>query len=336
MLKDLEKRLKSNVAPMYLLVGTEEYLLEKAEDLIVNEVLKGEVDDFNFQSYDMKETQVSVALEDAQTPSFFGNNKVIIVKPCIFLTAQKEKLIQNIDSLTEYIEDPSPFTTLIFVAPFEKLDERKKITKLLKKHTELVECKPIEIDNLTDWIKQHFPPTITITEDAIQKIKDLVGSNLSILNSECEKLALYIGDSGEITAELVEKMVAKTIEQNVFSLVEKIAARNTTEALTIFRELLAVGEEPIKILALLASQFRLIYGIKNLSSNGYSNNQIASSLSVSPGRVFYGQKQANLFEDKELKHIIQLIAETDYAMKTGQADKILLTELLMLKMNSIG
>jgi DNA polymerase-3 subunit delta len=104
----------------------------------------------------------------------------------------------------------------------------------------------------------------------------------------------------------------------------------------IFRELLAVGEEPIKILALLANQFRLIYGIKNLSSSGYSNNQIASSLSVSPGRIFYGQKQANLFEDKELKHIIQLIAETDYAMKTGQADKILLTEMLMLKMNNIG
>lgn len=333
MITDLHKKLKKNLSPMYLLIGAEDFLLQEAENLIVKAALQGEIDDFNFQSYDLKEAYLGDALEDAQTPSFFGGHKVIIVKSCLFLTAQKEKLVQDIEPLFDYLENPSPFTTVVFIAPFEKLDERKKVTKAIKKHVELVECHPVEVNNLDGWIKEQFSGSVTITNDAVESLKLLVGNNLSILKLECEKLQMFIGEEGQVNAELVELMVPKTIEQNVFSLIEKIAARQTTDALKILHELLFVGEKPIKVVALLASQFRLLYGIKQLSNSGYSNNQIASSVGVSPGRVFYGQKQANHFQAKELKEAIRLIAEVDYKMKTGQGDKILLLEMLILQMN---
>ncbi|PEL14150.1 DNA polymerase III subunit delta [Bacillus sp. AFS017336] len=333
MINDLHKKLKKNVSPMYLLVGTEDFLLQEAENLIVKAALQGEVDDFNYQTYDLKEAYLSEALEDAQTPSFFGGNKVIIIKSCVFLTAQKEKIVQDIEPLFDYIDNPAPFTTVVFIAPYEKLDERKKVTKALKKQVELVECHPVEVNNLDGWIKEQFIGNVTITKEAIEKLKLLVGNNLSILKLECEKLQLFIGNEGEVTEDLVEMMVAKTIEQNVFSLIEKTAVRQTTDALKILHELLYIGEEPIKIVALLASQFRLLYGIKQFSSSGYSNNQIASSVGVSPGRVFYGQKQANNFQVSELKEAIRLIAEVDYKMKTGQGDKILILEMLILQLN---
>ncbi|WP_179194931.1 DNA polymerase III subunit delta [Bacillus sp. EAC] len=333
MITDLHKKLKKDVSPMYLLVGTEDFLLQEAETAIVKAALQGEIDDFNFQTYDLKEAYLSEALEDAQTPSFFGGHKVIIIKSCAFLTAQKEKIVQDIEPLFDYIENPSPFTTVVFVAPFEKLDERKKVTKALKKLVEIVECHPVEVNNLDSWITEQFSGNVSISKGAVETLKLLVGNNLSILKLECEKLQLFVGDEGEVTAELVELMVAKTIEQNVFSLIEKTAARQTTDALKILHELLYIGEEPIKVVALLASQFRLLYEIKQLSSNGYSNNQIASSVGVSPGRVFYGQKQANHFQASELKEAIRLIAKADYNMKTGQGDKVLILEMLILQMN---
>lgn len=333
MITDLHKKLKKSVSPIYLLVGTEDFLLQEAENIIVKAALQGEIDDFNFQTYDLKEAFLGDALEDAQTPSFFGGHKVIMIKSCTFLTAQKEKNVQDVEPLFEYIENPSPFTTVVFVAPYEKLDERKKVTKALKKQVELVECHPVEVNNLDSWIKDQFIGNVKITNDGIETLKLLVGNNLSILKLECEKLQLFIGDEGEVNAELVELMVAKTIEQNIFSLIEKIAARKTTEALKILQELLYVGEEPIKVIALLASQIRLLYEIKQLSSNGYSNNQIASSVGVSPGRVFYGQKQSNLFQVNELREAIKLIAKADYNMKTGQGDKVLILEMLILQMN---
>lgn len=333
MITDLQKKLKKNVSSMYLLLGTEEFLIQEAESAIVKAALHGEIDDFNFQTYDLKEAYLSEALEDAQTPSFFGGNKVIVLKSCAFLTAQKEKIVQEIEPLFDYIEDPAPFTTIIFIAPYEKLDERKKITKALKKHVELVDCQPLEVNNLDGWIKEQFSSNIVITNDAIDSLKQLVGNNLSILKLECEKLQLFIGEEGEINSDIVGMMVAKSVEQNVFSLIEKIAARQTTEAMKILHELLYVGEEPIKVVALLASQFRLLFQIKLLSNDSYSNNQIASAVGVSPGRVFYGQKQANHFHLNELKEAIRLIAETDFHMKTGQGEKVLLLEMLILQLN---
>ncbi len=40
---------------------------------------------------------------------------------------------QNTDLLIDYLKEPLESTVLVFFAPYEKLDERKKITKQLKK-----------------------------------------------------------------------------------------------------------------------------------------------------------------------------------------------------------
>ncbi|MCL6574414.1 MAG: DNA polymerase III subunit delta, partial [Bacillus sp. (in: Bacteria)] len=141
--------------------------------------------------------------------------------------------------------------------------------------------------------------------------------------------ALYAAEEKRIDAGLVEKLVARTLEQNIFTLIEKVVQRKLDEALRIYYDLIKQNEEPIKILALLAGQFRLIYQGKELSSRGYGKQQIAGLLKTHPFRVQLALGHAHKFTNEELAKIMDQLAEADYQMKTGGMNKSLLIEMFL-------
>ena len=138
MVLDIWKQIKQReIAPIYLLYGTEAFLINETKQLLLNQVLDEEEKDFNFTAYDLEETPIETALEDAETFPFLGEKKVIFLHNPKFLTAEKtkEKIDHNIAVLERYLKEPAPYTVLVISAPYEKLDERKKITKELKKNS---------------------------------------------------------------------------------------------------------------------------------------------------------------------------------------------------------
>ncbi len=114
------------------------------------------------------------------------------------------------------------FLFLFFVAPYEKLDERKKITKLLKKTADVVEANAMQIQDVQKWIVARADEVhVHIDNAAVSLLLELVGSNVTMLAKEMDKLTLYVGMGGEITTKLVAELVPKSVEQNVFALTEK-------------------------------------------------------------------------------------------------------------------
>jgi DNA polymerase III subunit delta len=322
------------LAPLYLLYGTETFLLNETLERIVRIALKDEERDFHLSMYDCEELPIEAAVEEAETLPFFGEKKVVVVKNPYFLTAEKgkEKIEHNLKKLEEYITSPSPFSIVIFVGLYEKLDERKKITKRLMNEAEVFVASPLHEKELHRWISERVKENgVTVTEEAKDTLLQLAGTNLMILANELDKLALFVGQTGTIAKETVEMLVSRTLEQNVFVLVEKVVQRNISEALQVFYDLLENQEEPIKILSLLASQFRLLYQVKWLAAKGYGQQQIASLLKVHPFRVKLALEQTALFSEHELMKIMYDLAEADYQMKSSAMDKRLLMELLLIK-----
>jgi DNA polymerase-3 subunit delta len=325
---------KQKLSSLYLLYGTETFLLNETYERIVRTVLSEEERDFNLSVYDCEETPIEAAIEDAETLPFFGEKRIVLIKNPYFLTAEKgkEKIEHNVKKLEAYITSPSPFSIVIFVGLYEKLDERKKITKLLMNEAEVFVAAPLNEKELRQWIDERvFTNGVTIAEEAKETLLQLAGTNLMSLANELDKLSLFVGKGGTIEKETVEMLVSRTLEQNVFVLVEKVIQRNTSEALRVFYDLLENSEEPIKILSLLANQFRLLYQVKWLAAKGYGQQHIASLLKVHPFRVKLAMGQAALFSETELMHIISDIAEADYQMKSGIMDKRLIIELLFIK-----
>jgi DNA polymerase-3 subunit delta len=337
MIFDLWKKVKRNdISPIYLLFGKESFLINETKQLLIQQVLQDDEIEFNLSSFDLNETPVEIALEDAETFPFIGERKLLFLHNASFLTAEKtkEKVEHNLARLEAYIKEPAPYSIVVFVAPYEKLDERKKLTKELKKNADTFEAKKLNEQELKNWVRTRADYNgVTIEPAAIEQMLTLVGTNLFMLTSEMDKLALYIGKGLTIDVKTVESLVARSLEQNIFTLVEKIVTRKIEEALRIYYDLLKLNEEPIKILAVITGQFRLLYQVKELAKRGYGQKQIASHLKIHPFRVKLAAGQAQRFGDKELTYIIKQLADADYKMKTGAMNKELIIELFLLKLN---
>ncbi|EIT85236.1 DNA polymerase III subunit delta [Fictibacillus macauensis ZFHKF-1] len=332
----LKKHLKSQqFQPFYVLYGTETYVIDEALQAIVDQAIAPEDRDFNYSAYDYLETPIQSIVGDAETVPFMGERKVVVVKNALFLTGAKEKskVEHDLSTLETYVADPPPFTLFVFIVPAEKLDERKKLVKAVKKRGELVMAQPLNADSATEWVKNRaLELGVQIDQEAAHYLTARTGNELHSLEQEMEKLSLYVGKSGMITVSIVESLVPRTLEDNVFDLIDRIVHKKIDEALRIFYDLMKQNEEPIKLLSLMARQFRIIFSVKELSKKGYGEKQMATSLKLHPYVVKLASKQARMFAEEELLHLLDGIAEADYAMKTGKMEKRLIIELFMLKM----
>ncbi|MDQ0224804.1 DNA polymerase III subunit delta [Bacillus sp. 7586-K] len=326
-----QKKLQS----IYLLLGKEAFLMQETVQLIINAALNDEEKDFNLSIYDMEETSIDTAIEDAETLPFMGEKRVVIIKNPFFLTSEKkkEKVEHKLDKLEQYLNSPAPYTILLFVAPYEKLDERKKITKLLKKQSIVLEMTSISEKDTIEWITEMAEQEVVyFSKEAIDELMVLTAGDLMILNQELKKISTYVGEGGQVSPDIIRLLVPRTLEQNIFELIDNVIHRRSGEALRIFYDLLKNNEEPIKILSLLVNQFRLILQVKELSGTGYGQQQIANTVKVHPFRVKLALQQAKLFTSDELANILLELAEADYQMKTGKKDKQLVLELFLLKL----
>lgn len=340
MLLQAIKKLKAhNFANTYLLLGTENFLLQEMKNAIVEHAIEEHEHDFNLSTYDLEEIPIEVAIEDAETLPFMGERRIVVVTNPFFLTGEKSKskVEHNTDRFLAYIQQPAPYTIFVVLAPYAKLDERKKIVKTLKSHSELFEAQTLEEKDLLQWMTHRAKQSgVTLASNAGEELLKIAGVHLAVLAQEIDKMSMYIGPGGgEISIDVVQRLAAKTMEHNIFELIEKIVQRKIDRALEIFYELLRNNEEPIKILALMTSQFRLIYQVKNLSDQGYSQQKIGGILKVHPYRVKLAAGQARYFKDKELMTLMDGLAEADYSMKSGKVDKVLAVELLLLKIANV-
>lgn len=312
---------------IYLIYGKETLLLEKK----CTEILKKEqIDEYSISKYDLENDSLNTILEDATTISMFSSKKAIIVtNSYIFTATTKKSLIeQNTDLLLDYLEHRNPDTILIFIIPSEKLDERKKITKQCRKIATITEINTVK--NIGQIVKEMFGE-YQIDQATTQLFIDRVGDNLRILEQECEKIKTYKNEEKTITKEDILNLTAKNIDIDIFKLIENIILKKKQQALESYQEMLKRNEEPIKIIIMLANQFRIMYQAKELNKKGYTANDIASTLEIHPYRLKLALEKSYNFSSSILLNYLEKLADLDSNIKSGLVDKNLALELFILE-----
>lgn len=335
---EMAKITKGQFSPVYLFLGTESYLADSAKQTLIQATLAEDERDLNFGIYDMEEVPVGVALDDAESVPFFGDKRLVIMDRPNFFTAEKSK--QKIDHdlvwLENYLKNPPDFNILAFFAPYEKLDERKKITKLLKKTATVIEVNTLSEKEVRHFLKDTIAnEAYTMTPEAFELFIQLTDAKLSTAMSELPKLLLFSSDTKQITKSAVNDLVAKSLEQNIFALVEYVLKRQTANALSLYQDLLLQKEDPIKINAILMTQFRLLLQVKFLEKKGYQQGDSAGMLKVHPYRVKLAIQQARKFSEKVLVSAFEGLVDAEYRLKTGQGDKEMQFELFVLQFAAV-
>jgi len=304
----------------YLLYGIEQYLIEKEIKKIST---NNKIEEINIVNYEYSDNLKNI-IDDANTYSMFQNNKLIIVNDFVFTTDEEE-----IEMIGDYLKNQNPNTILIFVSDTQKLDERKKVTKLFKSYAKVEEF--LKITNPTNIVKEMFSDYVISYSD-LQYFISRVGNNIDMLESEVEKLKVYKFDEKNITKEDIDKITTNNIDLDIFNLVEQITLKNKKDSIEIYYEMLRNGEEPLKILVLLANQFRIIYQAKNLYLKGYSEADIASTLKIHPYRIKLALEKGRTLNNDNLLRYLKQLADLDYQIKSNQIDKTLGLELFIVNM----
>ncbi|MDW0112312.1 DNA polymerase III subunit delta [Sporosarcina saromensis] len=316
-----------NIEPVYLLTGIEQQLI----DTTIQRLIKAmpDIDAATVIRFDLEETPIEAVIEEADTLPFLEERKLIIANHATFLKAadkSKEKIVHNVSLLEQWLENPSPTAVVVFVAPYEKLDGRKKITKLFQQKAVVVETSPLTGRDLTTWVQQEAASRgITISGEIAQLLVTMAGDSLLALSSEIAKIAMYMDGDGEVTGQIVEMLVPRQPEMDVFRLTDAYMTGNVPETIKIYHDLLRNGEEPIMLTSLIAGQIRLMIHVSSLVKKGYHQQQIAKTLNVHPYRVKLIMENRRIPSMQRLLRILERLAHIDHQLKStgGKRERVL-------------
>lgn len=308
------------------------YLLEGSDHLTVNNIISKIIatekfDSIPINNYDMDSVPLDNALEDLDTYGFFQDKKVIVISN--FDNLKFDDNLDSIEHLFKYLKSSSKDNLLFIVC--NKIDDRKKIYKDLKK---IMSYQKIDID-AEDFIKEQLA-SYKLEAGVIRLISDLCQNDISKIYNECLKLKCFKIDDKFITKDDVDSLVTKKLSQLnelSFSLIRLMAEKDKHGALKTYNELLEYQFEPLSIIGLLESQFRLMYQIKVLSKDGLNNDEIAKKLGEkSSYRIKKVREVTKFYSKSEILDVFIRLSDIDLKIKTSIADPVFLLQLFILNM----
>lgn len=317
--------------PNYLLLGQEAFL----EDYFIKTV-KASLDqdqDLEISYFDLTEITIDQVIDEANTYSFFQPFRLIVVDNFSLLNSQSQVKVsdKSLDYLLAYIKDPNPDSVIIWRSPNAQVDKRKKLTKAflgLKTSLDFSTLTEKEVETIVYQKAQILQ--LKIDKGLIKKLLERTLYQLSQSVRELEKLKTYSLSGQPINQEVMVALVPRAIESDVFELTKAILSKQVKKANQIYQDLLLQKHEPIAILALIASQFRLMIQVKILQQNGYGQQDMASDLGVHAYRVKLASQSSSQYPLDQLKKLYLYMIDMDFQLKTGQTDKDMFFSLVLL------
>ena len=305
---------------VYLLYGTKDFQIEEE----IKKLSKG-LDEMNINKYDLNNDLLSLAIEDAKTMSLFDDKKLVIIDNANMFTGSTSK---DSEIVEEYLNHINENTTLVLIVHNDKLDTRKKITKLINKVGKVIAFNDeLDMTNLVRRLLKDY----NIDYKTINLFLDRVGNNPLIIQNEINKIKIYKENDKTITDEDILNLTTKLIEIDIFKLIDYIIRKDKEKALELYYEMLKMNEEPIKIIVILANQFRIMYQSKELLKKGYSEKDIANILKIHPYRVKLAIQNSRNYTSEVLLKNLNNLADIDIGIKTGILNKDLALELFIFK-----
>ena len=294
--------------------------------------------DLNYSYFDMKEASyVDVELDLVSLP-FFADEKIVILDHLLDLTTAKKRYLtdEELKQFESYLERPSESTRLVIFAE-GKLDSKRRLVKLLKRDAQIIEAAtPKEQDLKRYFSSQAQEMGLQFVGDALDQLLLKSGYDFGDLQKNLAFLKAYKED-GQIRLEDIEEAVPKTLQDNIFDLTQMILQRRIDQARALVKGLRLQGEDEIKLIAILLSQFRMFSQVKIFSEEGQSESQIVTSLSelsgrkINPYQVKFALRDSRRISLTFLRQAMMILIETDYAIKNGSYDKDYLFDLALLK-----
>ena len=325
-MKNIQEDIKSgNFKSAYLLCGEEAYLKVQYKNKLLK-ALNPDDDTMNFNHYEGRNIDVKELIDLCETMPFFADRRVVLLEDTGFF---KNKC----DELADYMKELPDYLCLVFVE--DEVDKRSKMYKAVKSCGRIGEFARQDEKTLMQWaagiLKREGK---NITQRDMELLLTMTGIDMGNLRMELEKLITYTGDRNVVTRADIQEVCTTQTQNKIFDMVRAVTEKNQKRALDLYYDLLTLKEPPMRVLFLLAKQFRQLLLVKEYTEEGVAQPEMASRLGVPSFVVRNIASCARSYRISELRQAVTDFVDAEEAVKTGRLQDVLSVELLIVKYSS--
>lgn len=322
-----EAVIQEKVPLIYLWHGEDRFMLVQALQELRKYYLMQDPSGSGIEILSGKDVKPADIVNIANTVSFFQRRLVVVEDIPYFQEGYSEVL----DPFFMYFADPNPEACLLFIT--EKIHKGRKFYKTIEKAGTIYEFKiPKSFSEWETWLLSELENRgKSMSSHTFSFFLDWAGHSPGVLSQELDKLEAYVGEEKTIKEEDIRSVSIRTVEANVFDLLDAVAQRKISLALNKLNEVLQ-KEHPLKILTLLVRQARLLLGANIWRSRGENVAGLTGALGIKSSyeaRKIWTQSQR--MSEALLIKALQECLKTEIALKTGEGDPALLIELMIIK-----
>ncbi|TRX42917.1 DNA polymerase III subunit delta [Flavobacterium restrictum] len=311
-----------NIKPIYFLMGEEPYYIDKLSDYIEKSILSEEEKGFNQTVLYGRDVTIEDIVSTAKRYPMMADRQVVIVK-------EAQELIRTIDKLESYAENPMATTVLVFCYKYKTLDKRKKLPKILAKTGVVYESKKLYENQVGDWIKRVLAgKKYGIEPKATAMLVEFLGTDLSKINNELEKLQIILPKGSTITPEDIEENIGFSKDFNVFELRKAIGERNQLKAYSIADNF---SKNPKDNPLVMTTGLVFSFFVQLLKYHGLKDKNpknVAAVLGVNPYFMKEYDVAVKNYPMRKVSQIVTALRDTDVKSKGVGANALSQSDLL--------
>jgi DNA polymerase III subunit delta len=301
----------------WLLLGPEagqkeEFLKELASGL--GGAGGGEPEVHRFYAFEAKMADVVRCLRNQ---SLFASRRLVIVAE-----ADRVKRAEEVAALVEYIGNPAQDAALVLESSENPREMDKRISAAVPKENQRVFWELFD-NQKKGWVVSFFRQRkISVDPAAVEALLDMVENNTRDMRSECERLALYFGPGAAIEADSIEKFIAHSKEESVFTLFDAMARRELAACEEILEKILLSREaEAAQLAGGLLWQFRNLARLKRLLAENYELTEACTKLRITSrkNQKTYGEA-AQGFSAPEVESVLLCLHGFEERMRSFKSD----------------
>ena len=223
--EDIAKNIKNGkFEPVYLLMGDEDYYIDRIADYIADNALDENEKEFNLTVVYGMDTDMASIVNNAKRYPMMSERQVVMVK--------EAQNLKSWDDLSFYLQKPLESTVLVFCYKHGSLDRRKKIVAEIEKKGVVFESKKLKENMLPGFISSYLKRRkMEIEDKAAEMMADFVGNDLNRMAGELEKLIITMPKGkNRITPDEIEKNIGISKDYNNFELKNALIAKDTLKA----------------------------------------------------------------------------------------------------------
>ncbi len=305
-----------NIKPIYFLMGEEPYYIDKLTEYMEANLLAEEEKGFNQTILYGRDVSIEDIVSTAKRYPMMAERQVVIVR-------EAQELSRTIDKLESYAENPMPTTVLVFAYKYKTLDKRKKVTKVLGKNGLVYESKKLYENQVGDWLKRVLAgKKLNIEPKAAAMLVDFLGTDLSKIANELDKLAIILPKGSTITPEIIEENIGFSKDFNVFELRKAIGEKNQKKAYQIAQYFADNPKDNPLVLTVGQTFGFFIQLLKYHGLKDKNPKNVASALGINPFFVKEYDVAIKNYPMKKVSAIVATLRDIDVKSKGVGASSV--------------